>query len=399
MSTEAPVVANIQQAFPDSSDAAVSARFAQYKAAAEEKAPEAKVDPLPIEKHLEAKPEAKVEEKKETKDDPLADFLGDEKKTVDEYEAALNEEIKGPTKNENFKRFKDISKQKVDSLLKQIEELKSKVPGEDYVPEKLAKKMEETQRLLTQREELIARINVEKSPQFHEKFTHREDQLSKRLEKAIKEFGLEEDMGSRLLGASLKRRAEMLGDTELNHVAISSLTNILDQHDQLSSEKQEFLENWKTNAQKMEEEAQAQQDAENAKVKNLYDRAFEESLADMAKTNFAFKKRDGNEKWNQGLEEDIKFAKELMEGNFTPHQYSEIALAGARAKRLYPVMEQMATELRSARAELAELKAAGPATPRGPDGKNGPDLSKMTPDERAAYTFNQLRSAAVNGQV
>lgn len=409
MSTEASPSApqvQVEQAFPDASADAVSARFRESisKLPTDKQPdwfPKVKVEDIP---GIPTEEKPKVEEKKETGKDAKKeesaipdDFLG-ETTPANDFDSLMAEEPKGQVKHDHFKRVKEAAKAEVARIRAELDAVRKKVPGDDYVPEKLSKLIEEQKSLLAKREETIARLSVERSERFHELFTVKEEGILARLNKTAKELGIDEDIVPRLLGASVKKREEILSDAELNIAGSGMIGAILDHHDQLSSEKQAFLENWKSNSVKLEEQARAEEDARNAKIKEHEERIFDGVLKDMAGKYAFLQKKEGKDDWNRAIDDDIATAKKFMSGDFTAEEFSEVVLAGASAKRMYGMFELARDKYLAAFKELSELKAAGPATPRGPDGSSEPDLSKMTPDERAAWTFrNSVANAENNG--
>lgn len=386
--TEAP-------ALPENSDEAVRARFNQS------------VSELPAEKrgnvvldkeYDKPQPKDEVKEKatsKETKTEESVipeEFLTD-KKEVDEWDAILKEEVKSP-KSENFKRVKEAAQRKVEALLKELNETKTRVKGDDYVPEKVSKQIETLSKALQERDDLISRKYVQETPQFREKFTLKEQLITKQAEKLGKELGLEDDQIQALLTTSGKRQNDLLG--EIDSVGgQSKMAALLLEKERLQGEKDDFLSNHEKTLSEWSAQEQARLDGEKARMKEYEDRVFSETLNELSKSFGPLQKIEGNEKWNAQVESDIQEAKRFMDGEFTPKEYAEIALGGVAWKRGARMLESAISELRAARAELAELKAAGPSASQAKTGEADP-TAHMTNDERAAWTFNQERAKAVN---
>lgn len=384
-------------ALPENSDAAVRARFNQSVS----ELPAEKRGNVQISKEFEKapeKPEAatekKVEAKAETKTESAIpeEFLTD-KKDVDEWDAILKEEVKSP-KSENFKRVKDVAQRKIEALLKKLTETEAKVKGDDYVPEKISKQLETLNKALQERDDLISRKYVEETPQFREKFTLREQLINKQAEKLGKQLGLEDDQIQALLTTTGKRQDDLLSEIESSG-GQSKMAALLLEKERLQSEKDDFLQNHEKTLSEWSAQEQARLDGEKARMKEYEDRVFTETLGELSKSFGPLQKIDGNEKWNSQVEADIQEAKRFMEGEFTPKEYAEIALGGVAWKRGARMLESAISELRSARAELAELKAAGPSASQAKTGDADP-TAHMSADERAAYTFRQAVGAAQN---
>src|SRR5688572_14276527 len=163
------------------SDADVMARFRETMAKSTPTEPEPEVKPAPAK---EAKtPDGKL--------DIPDEFFGETKTEEDEFDRMMKEEVKGQIKNENYKRFKEATSAKVSKLMKELEETRSKIPKDDYVPEKTAKQLEALQKSLQEREELISRKYIEETPEFRERFIQRKETVTKQLSKLGKELGVQ----------------------------------------------------------------------------------------------------------------------------------------------------------------------------------------------------------------
>lgn len=398
MSTElaTPPVNVEAPAVPSNSDDAVAARFRE--AMNSDKGNQNSVHHQQAQEKKGDKVEEKTEQKESKGDEIPPEFLG-ETKAEDEYDTLVKEEPKGPVKHENYKKFQAAADKKVQALKQELEEIKAKVPKDDYVPEKVSKQLETLQKQLQEKEELIARKYVEETPAFQERFTQKKESIVNRLNKAAKDFELPERVVKGLLSAtSIKDRSDILEEAGLGTVAVSSITAILDQYDSVESEKADFLSDWKGRSAELEEQAQRKSDSEKAKIKAYEERVFEDTAKALGEKYTMFKKYEGNKGWMEGLDSDMKEAKAIFDGEFTPEVISELALAGVRARRMGPIMDNMINQIRSLNQEIADLKAAGPSTPAGGAASKADPTANMSADERAAYTFNQLKGLASNGR-
>lgn len=389
------------QIIPENSDDAVRARF---NTAMKEVPPdqrgnivvrdEPQADKPPVDKT----PDPKVDPKKDAKGelDIPSEFFDPPKQEVDEWEKITNEEQKGHIKSEDWKNYKKLTAAKVEALRKEKEELLNKLPKDDFVPEKVQKRLEKLEKDLQERDQIINRKYVQESPEFKEKFGSRETLLKNRLEKLGKEAGLEPDQINSILNSSMKRRFDLLEEIE-NGAAKTSITHILSDLDILQDEKGLYLEEKEKSNISWQEQQDQLTDQQKAKQKELYDYAFNEVLEEISQKFPALKKIPGNEAWNKAVDEDIALARDMYNGkDFTPQRDAEMFLAAASAKRLMKMFENAKHRAVSAEKELADLKAAGPSASQAQDGKNGDPTKDMTPDERARYTFNKAKSEATN---
>lgn len=323
------------------------------------------------------------------------EFLTDKQAEPDEYETLIKEEPKGPVKHENYKKFQAAADKKVQALMKQLEETRSKLPKDDFVPEKVSKQLSDLQAKLQEKEDLISRKYVEESPEFQERFAVRKESIVNRLNKAAKDFELSDRVVKSLLSTdSLKERAEILDEAGLGTAGASTISAILDNYDSVEAERADFLSNWKSKAGELEQAALKRQDAEKARIKQLEDKAFDEVLGEMSSKYSVLKKIDGNKEWNAKIDSDIKAAKAIFDGDFSPHTVAELAIAGRAAQRMGEMLETVIARYKDAVRERDELKAANPKFEAGgKDSKTDP-TKNMTNDERAAYTFNQFKSLA-----
>lgn len=380
------------------SDADVRARFRQ----AMEPKPEVNVQDISQAKNpLDAPIVPKKEDKPTAKTSDIPDeFFGKTNPTEDEWDRITKEETKGHVTNQHFKNYKDLTAKKVEALVKELEDTRGKLPKDDFVPEKTAKQLEALQKRLEEREELINRKYVEESAEFREKFTQRRESVSKQLGKLGKELDVKEDVIHQLLNSSPKRQIEILDNLDLTASGVSRINTLLEQHDQISTEQDDYLSNWKDRQGELEERQRASEDKEKVKIKGLYDKAFEDVLEDVTKNNPLFQTKDGNEGWNSQTKELIEEARKYYNAeNSTPHKDAEMFLAGVAARRAVAMFERAKELYTSTKKELDELKAAGPGGGHGSETSKDDPTKNMSPDERAKWTFNNAQATARNGYV
>jgi len=359
MSTEAPPQGPVTE--PNFSPQDTASRFTEVFKNLPGNEPEAIIDTT--------KPEPEVKAPAQKGDIP-DELLGIEPskpaENQDEWDQLHNEEVKGQVKNENFKRYKDATGKKVsalqaelDKIKKEAEELKGRY-SDDYVPEKVSKELELERKLRMEREEELGRIAVERSPMFKERFTAKQEGLFKQLQKTADELSLDKDTASQLIHSSGAKRFALLDEMDINAAAKGYISSLLQQHDQVESDKESFLSNWQEQQAKHESETALQKNAEKAKLKEYEDKVFNSTLDTMSKTFAPLRKIEGNEDWNKGVDEAIAQARNFHDGNFTTEEFDEVVLAGVGAKRLYGMYEKVVGMYRAEKARADSLQSASP---------------------------------------
>lgn len=330
------------------------------------------------------------------------ELLGITKETPKPEEDIFTIEPKGQLKNENYKRLQAEARTRIEAekaekaaIKKELEELRSRYT-DDYVPEKISKELEYERKTRIEREEELGRIAVERSPLFKQQFTAKQDGLFRQLQKTGEELGLHKDIAAQLIHSSATKRFELLEDLEINGAAKGYISSLLQQHDQVETDKATFLEDWKGKAEQMQRDQEAQTNAEKAKLKAYEDKVFDSTLERLSKTFAPLRKIEGNDKWNQGIDNDIAVARKFHDGEFTTEEFDEVILAGVGAKRLYSMYEKVLGMYQESAKELAGLKSASPSAP--PPGSKPPidDDSKLSFEERAKRTFDRIVASAAN---
>lgn len=308
----------------------------------------------------------KKEEAKKTDNLIPDEILGKKTETpVDEWEALHNEEVKGQVKNENFKKYKEATAKKIaaeraarEALEKEYTEFKTK-----YSSAPDPKEVETLRTALKEKEDLIGKKYVEESPVFREKFTARQKTIEGQLAKSIEQLGLDKGLTKQLLNSDLKKRAEILDNSEITGAAQGYITSILQQHDQIEEDRTAFLEDWQSRKAELEQQELAQTDAQKAKLKEHEDKVFQKTFESLSKTFGPLQKYEGRDEWNKGVDEILTEAKRFFDGEFTTEEYAELAIAGVAAKRQNAMLEHVIKLLKESQAENESLKAAGPSVP------------------------------------
>jgi len=349
---------------------------------------------VPKEKITEKKVEGKTDGKTEIPDE----FFGDTTKEPDELDKIIGDVKSGKITNKNFKHLAELYDKRLEAKEKELTDVRSKLPKDDYVPEKTAKQLEALQKRRDELEELVNRKYVEESPEFKEKFTTEREAVVKGLNRLGKDLGVPEDVIHQLVNSSPKRQIEILDGLDLSSNASSRINALLEQHEQINAKQADYLSDWKARKGELEEHQRAAEDKEKVRIKGLYDKAFEDVLSDVTKSNPLFQEKAGNDNWNNQTKELIEEARKYFNAeNSTPHKDAEMFLAGVAARRAVAMFEKAKDLYASTKKELDELKAAGPGGGHGSETSKEDPTKHMSPDERAKYTFNQAQATARNG--
>lgn len=319
-----------------------------------------------------------------------------------EDDTILNETPKGQIAHENFKRLQDTAKKRIaaiererDEAIAKAKDFESKTgqPTEEY-----RKQLEaEAQRRLALEEE-ISRVAVERSPQFKERFTAREDALRGQVKKVLSELGVNGSDTDALFRMSGPKRFEAIDGMEIADSARSYITGVLSQYDQIQEDKESTLARSREQLSAWETEQREKATKADQRRREEEDRLFEEVGREVASEFEPFQRVEGNDEWNKNIDDLKATALKFFNGEMDLKQVAKIAYYGVGAKFMHDkIVTRLRTELKSEREKNARLTAASPSlTPS--TVKPGKDGRNLTPDERAAETFRQsVMHASNNG--
>jgi hypothetical protein len=347
-------------------------------------------DPVP---EVEPEPEPEPTKSNEPKIPDSVLGIEPEKKAEEDI---LNELPKGPVKHEHFKRVQEkakaeiaAEKARVTEIQKEVERLR-KLEAEDYIPDRIKKEYEALRQRDQEREDEIRRLDVQHSTEFKEKFTNRQNSVDKLLKTVAGELEIPNSTIDALRNASPKKRTEIFDALETSESSKSQIINLLQKNDEIELEKQDFMANWKEQAEKLEQERTARDDSRKAKLKEHEDRIFNGVLENYRKTNAVFQRIEGNDAWNAQAERLEAEATRFYNGEFSDEEAADWAISGPAGKIYYQMFEVARAKVQELSKEIAALKAAGPTIP--PVGGKPPkeDLSKLSLTQRFEKTFNEM---------
>lgn len=346
-----------------------------------------------------------TEEKKtdQNKSDIPDSILGiEETKPKEEEEDVYNLLPKGQIKREHFKKVQekakaDIAAEKAryEALQKEHEEYRGKYK-EDYVPETFKKEYETLKARDEEREQEFRRLNIQHSREFKEKFTNRQDNISKMLKNTAEELEIPQSTIDSLLRASPKRRVEIFSDLDAPIEAKSQIITLLQKNDEVELEKGAFMENWKQEADRMDQERILNEDKRKAQIKELENKDFDLTWDEMSKDFGALQEIKGNDSWNKGIEELRREARAVFDGDFSAKSVARLAIGGLAAQRIYGMFEMARNKVQELHKEVQSLKAANPSAPPPGSKIQAVDDSKLSMEERAKRTFDTIVGAASN---
>jgi hypothetical protein len=359
---------------PSYKDAAIMERFREMSKPA---------NPEP-EKPAEAPP---VEKKAEPQEIPEEVITGRQ----DPEEELLTASPKGPLKHENWAKLQAKAKE-WQAKAREFEE-KLRTPT---IPEDFKNDFEAAKAKLAEREAELERIAVERSPKFRELFTSKEEGLKTAFQATAKELDLDQDTADAIFNSKGKKRYELIDDLDIPQSAKADITTMLRQKDAIGSEREEFLAQSNEKLSKWNEEQKAQEDSRIAKLHEHETRIFEGKLSELTKTMPVLQKIEGNDKWNAAVDQNIAEARRFFEGRVTADEAADYAIAATVSKQVFRMFEVTRERLQAATEELNRLKAAAPSV-ENPGNKFVEDDSKLSFEERAKKTFNQMKNPSNNG--
>lgn len=312
-------------------------------------------------------------------------------------------EEKWPRTATEWKKFKEARKERetqltgeLDLTRKQIKEMEAKLASASNSVDP-----KELDVLKKERDELSERLRltaVERHPDFQRHF---DSKINAQLELAKRIVGPEKaDAAIRLLksedGAWKDQQIEELV-ADLPPLKQSQIGGVLNALAEINTNKAGVLSNAKEHYDKLMGEQKAQEKQRVA----TFQKAFSDALTkaqDPKDGIVVFQKREGDEAWNQGVEQRIKAATELLSGQPNPGQIVEAALNAVSFSAVLEHAKAIHTENQTLRAQIAELSKASPKIEgKQPEAGNDGETKKiqfnssMNPMEASREFFKALQ--------
>ena len=249
----------------------------------------------------------------------------------------------------NFKKIK----QDRDNARRELEELRKSVEDNKGSGD-------EIEQIRKERDSLSSELKVaaiERHPEFKRKYEERAANLLEQA-KSMVGVGLDERIGSLLFAADSDDRTEKLDDifAELGGSKQARLANIISEMDKLQDDRvSELNSSSATYDQLMESDR-----TNRSNVQQGNNKLFDE-VSESARNLEMYKKKDGDEEWNNGVEERMALARRIYTGQSSPE---ELVLASCWAAAAPQYREAYGAQMevnRRLKAQIKQLTGANPS--------------------------------------
>lgn len=345
----------------------------------------------------EAKPEVKAKEPEkpaETEFDPVMGIVPKKEEEAKPEEidySILDKRPEGQIKHDHFSKVQAIAKGEREQRLaieKRIAEYEAKAKEPIGLDEATKGKLSEYEKAVKERDEILAKVAFEQTPQFKERFVKPEASLRGQIETTLKELGQDSDMASTLLAMGSKKRYEALEGMDIPQAAVADLTGILRAHDNLQRDKSEAIADSHRHLTAYQEEQKGAAEAESKRRMEEENQIFMRVGEKVSKEYEPFMRIEGNADWNSGVDERNSEALKYLHGEKSFEDLSEIVRYGVGAKFQH---DKIVMPLRAKVNELTErvskLTAVSPGARPQTDTKA--PVRKMSADEEARETFRR----------
>lgn len=198
-------------------------------------------------------------------------------------------------------------------------------------------------------EEVITRLDIQELPEFKQKYTIQEQELFTRLGEVLDGTENKEKIIAALKMAPSAERDTKLDELQegLGLTKISKVANYAARLDELSSNKKLEIDNAGIARRLYQERKSELEGQKKAQETTIFDK-YAKHVSDNDPT---FKKREGDEGWNQSIDQRLNSARELY-FKATPEQRAQIALAAVDRPILIQLVQKLSDELQTAQKAL-----------------------------------------------
>lgn len=303
---------------------------------------------------------------------------------------------------EHFKKQGEYYKTKLAKTSEEVAALRKELEGAKSSNGKpSAEHLSALEAIKKERDDYLARLErvaYQESPAFQEKFTAREERLRGVAEKIFEDVGADKAILTQALAMNGKRRDEFLDEQEgLGSTTKARLASVLGQLDVLTEERTADIATSREKLAAWRAEESARESAEREQLKSKLSGLVEATLKTAVAEWIPFKKQEGNDAWNAGVDERIKLVNKIVHEPISDEAIVEYAFAAAGAKVTDRINQKLMERVATLEAKLNGMSATEP----GLNGRDKPAASdeeriaKMSPDERARHTFRQLAAPYV----
>lgn len=307
----------------------------------------------------------------------------------------------GQIKHDHFETVQKAAQRRVDAAnakaTKHLAELETARKTSGKPSEEDAKAIELTRKERDELKAELQRVAYERTPEFRERYTDRETNIRQLAEAAAKDAGIDPKLIANAMAASGKHRFEILESAEPSLTAgtLAYVSNLLATYDQVQIEKSSALSQSKERYASYQQQEQAQAKAQEAERKQREEAAFDGALKKLSAQFEPFRKVEGNEPWNKGIDDDIAAARKLYnDGNASEEELAEVALTAIGAKKLHKMFKTLQARYNALAQKNAELTAAGPQVNGTGQHRTSADDSHLTEEQRSMRIYEESMRAA-----
>lgn len=347
----------------------------------------------------------KMEESKKTEADtqefPDEVLLGKapENKPEENPDAIFDEAPKGPVKHEHFAKVQQTAKERVaavkaeaDALKAELESLRSRAtqPNEDH-----EKTVTELRREITEHREELSRVAFEKHDPEYNKAIRVQESNKGLAVAAAKAAGVDEKLVETAFRLGGPQGLSILREAEVETSTLTYVAGLLAQNDQQEASKAEMAKNSRDILSARQQQAQAQAAAKEAHIQKIETATFARVRAEMEK-HPELQPLPGHDRWNGQLQNFHNRAQEVLDFRSdnleeTSEFVARNAYAVARSELNETLNKMLRDKCNALIQENASLKGGSPHINGGGNQTKtgGPDLSKMTDEERSKAIFEE----------
>lgn len=322
----------------------------------------------------EVKPDKPVVKEEATKPTPdgVPDFSKKQEKVESKVDAPnYDEELKAhpAVKGEAAKSFKavlaarDEAKKAADALKAELETLRSSATKTVANPEH-EKLIADLQKKLTEKDEEVGRASFQNTPRFKQSLTAEQQELEAAKSYLDGDDAMQAavDIASSLTGP---KRLKALVEAGMNSETIAAIASNLARVDAIRRDRAADVANWKETASKWQQEDQAKQAAQETQRREYEDSVFKTVLSKATSEDGleGFRKVDGFDDWNRGVDEAMAKAKRLFNGEAQLPELGDVIVRGLALPAEQKLRASLQKKYDAVYAELSRLKA--PLDPKG----------------------------------
>jgi hypothetical protein len=298
-------------------------------------------------------------------------------------------------------RFQELANRaKASEAWRKEHEVKLKTYEEELTKLKSAKPAdtEEVAKLRQERDELDAALKqtaIERHPKFKAAYDDRINDYVTSAKKIVGEkhtaaiTAILSDPDAEGASEAYEKLAEEVGPFKANQLAMIA-TNLR----QTKSERERELANWKSNSEAMaqSEKATAMQ-AEKARLSEI-EHHVNKAMTEVTREDsdlYVFRKIDGENEWNAGVEQRISEFKNFATKSLTPADQVELSKRAAAAAGAFEMLAEIVPQFRALQSEMEAIRASTPGFGGG-SGSGG-----VAHDPNKSYADQVVEAAAAAG--